>query len=121
MYKNFVFKGYDSLWAIQTFVRKILHANLPIGIGAERSRHKGDPSPPVPPSVSTGIPSLLLNAIMACTGTTLPLAMQQFLPEKCIIKTYDHAYSIIMENDTRKYIRHWGSKSARSVGTPVSF
>lgn len=117
-----MFGGYDSLWATRTFVRKFLQANLPIGIGAERPRHEADPStPPVPSGVSTDLPPLLLNAIMACTGRTLPLALHQFQPEKCIIKTYDHAYSIIIEYDIKKNIRHWGSKSARSVGTHVPF
>lgn len=118
----YVFERYDSLWATRTFVRKSLQANLPMGIEAERPRHEADPSPPpVPSSVSTAIPRLPLNTIMACTGTTLPLALHQFQPQKCIIKTYDHVYSIIIKNDKKKNIRHSGSKSARSIGTPVPF
>lgn len=90
--------------------------------GAQRPRQEAEPSPPpVPSSVSTAIPPLPLNAIMVCTGTTLPLALHQFQPEKCIIKTYDHVYWIIIEYDKKENIRHSGSKSARSVGAPVPF
>lgn len=118
----YAFKRYDSLWATRTFVRKFLHVNLPTDIREERPRHEANLSPPpVPSNVSIAIPPSPLNAIMACTGATLPLALHQFQPEKCIIKTYDRASSIIIEYDTKKNIRNSGSKSARSVGAFVPF